>query len=170
MMKSDRPVAYDRSDVALLTRLTEWRGRALLRSILIVVAVAALTPFVVIGSPDSGLKFVILAIWGGLIGWLFMIVPLTASRVGMRRISRAGQLLDQAFEITDDTFVIRNSKGESRYNWFAIRSVERLHDRLFLFVSDRCAFIVPCRAFETTEGFDAFARLAEERWEMRHRL
>jgi YcxB-like protein len=66
--------------------------------------------------------------------------------------------------LADDAFVTRNSNGESRHNWSSIVTVEPEMERLFVFVTDRCAFIVAKRAFNDETRFDSFSAEASARW------
>ena len=74
------------------------------------------------------------------------------------------------YAITPAALRITSSKGVSDIRWSAFPDVKSSGERLFAFMSPRQAFIVPRRAFDSDEQFEAFSSAAEEHWEQSHRL
>jgi hypothetical protein len=54
--------------------------------------------------------------------------------------------------------------------WTAFTEIKRAGDRLFAFMNHRQAYVVPRRAFDSDEQFNAFANAAQERWEQSQRF
>jgi hypothetical protein len=75
-----------------------------------------------------------------------------------------------SFALMPTALFVDSPKGRSEIPFSAMHDVKRADDRVFLFMSKRLAYIVPRRAFETDEQFEAFAAAAHERWRDKHRL
>ena len=87
------------------------------------------------------------------------------------RFAKRGALYaPPSYAITPGALRISSEKGVSDVRWTAFLDVRRSDDRLFIFMSKRQAFIIPRRAFDSDQDFEAFVTAAEQRWEMRHRL
>lgn len=85
------------------------------------------------------------------------------------RVARRNPLYaPPSYAITPGALRISSARGTSDVLWTAFPDVKRAGDRLFIFMSKRQAFIIPRRAFDSDEQFEAFAAAAHERWEARH--
>ena len=76
----------------------------------------------------------------------------------------------QRFGLLPAALLADSEKGRSEIPWTAMHHVRRAGDHVFFFMSERLAYIVPRRAFDSEEDFEAFATAAQERWRERHRL
>ena len=91
--------------------------------------------------------------------------------MAMARASRReGMLRDQVMTVAEDCFRAESSRGKTEVRWTAIPRVHLDGERLFVFSTRRLVFIVPERAFDRREDFDAFASAALDRWKQHHSL
>ena len=80
----------------------------------------------------------------------------------MRRQTRRNPLYaPQQFAAEDEGLRVSSAHGEAFTRWGSLDRMERQGDRLFFFVSKRCAYILPIRAFARQSEFDEFASFAE---------
>jgi len=87
------------------------------------------------------------------------------------RIMRLGALhAAHSYAITPAALRISSSKGVFDARWTAFTEIKRAGDRLFAFMNHRQAYVVPRRAFDSDEQFNAFANAAQERWEQSQRF
>jgi hypothetical protein len=96
--------------------------------------------------------------------------PRVQGRMIQREARRLGLASGQSFAVTDEGLEARAESGHTLTKWSAIREVRVAEGRLFAFVSDTSAYIVPRRIFGSDAEFEAFAAAAEQGWEKRHRL
>lgn len=87
-----------------------------------------------------------------------------------RAIRREGLLRDQTMTVAEDCFRAESSRGKTEVRWSAIPRVHLDETRLFVFSTRRLVFIIPERAFDSREGFEAFGAAAQQRWKQHHRL
>ena len=80
------------------------------------------------------------------------------------RRRRKGPLGPIVFSLTGDGVRFRNREMEGLVFWNAIRSIKTRADRTFLFLTSRSALILPRRAFDTDDQFDAFTSIARDEW------
>ena len=88
----------------------------------------------------------------------------------LRLVQRSPLHAAHAYAITPGGLKVSSEKSASEIRWTAVLDVKRTADRLFVFMAKRQAFIIPRRAFDSDDQFEAFAAAAQERWEMRHTL
>jgi YcxB-like protein len=77
---------------------------------------------------------------------------------------------EHSYAITPATLQISFPKGVFDVRWTAFTDIKRTADRLFEFMNHRQAYVVPRRAFDSDEQFNAFVAAAQENWEQSHRL
>lgn len=166
------PVEYDLDDIVALSkqipRSSAQIVRILIASILMLLMLSILAEFWwITGSVD----------------WLtlatFLVIPAAVLLLSNRSVRARFRLIAlrqnplhaaQSYEITAAAFRIRSPKGVFDLRWTALANIKRSADRLFAFVNNRNAYIVPRRAFDSDEGFEAFATAALQRWEQSQRL
>jgi hypothetical protein len=167
-----KPINYDVDDLVALSKLVPRGPIQMLRLaggavvILLVVTITAeawaLTGFIDWSALVIGL------VLGGLI------MLLSSRRVRARLwiwLRRKSPLYaPQAFEIGSSGLRIHSTKFNSEIPWTTFRDVKIADGRLFVFMTERLAYIVPRRAFDSDAEFDAFAGAAHDAWEQRHRL
>lgn len=161
-------VVYDASDFRSL-----YSACARCRRTLMVIALA---PAFVIAGFDIATGASLLAEVPVVVGFLGAGLILAAAiyflsppwQVGRRK--RTGWSVPMRFALTEDAVTMIHPKQSSQWPWTAIVRVVLTADRLFLFISESCAIIVPKRAFGFDSDFSAFADSAEEHWQAKHRL
>ena len=166
------PVTYDLDDIMALSKLVP---RGPLQALRIAAgAIVILFAFTIVAEVWSLTGFID---WGAIITCLIVtLILLVVSNRRFRarfwlRIMRLSPLhAAQGYAITPQTLKISSSKGVFDVRWTAFTEVKRSSDRLFAFMSHRQAYVIPRRAFDTDEQFEAFAAAAQERWEESHRL
>jgi hypothetical protein len=166
------PISYELDDLVALSKLVP-RGPAQ------VVRIAAGALIILLAFTMVG------EVWAltGLIDWSATIVcliigggVLAFSNRRLRawfwlRIMRRSPLYaPHGYAITPAALRITSSKGVTDVRWSAFPDVKRSGERLFAFMSPRQAFIIPRRAFDTPDLFEAFSDAAVKRWEHSHRL
>jgi len=166
------PVTYDLDDIIALSKLVPRGPLQILR--VAAGAIVILFAFIIVTE-----------VWSltGIIDWSAIMVCLFVAaillfasnrRVRARfwlRITRLSPLhAAHSYSITPATLRINSSKGQFDVRWTAFTEVKRTTDRLFAFMNHRQAYVVPRRAFDSDEQFEAFAAAAQERWEQSHRL
>jgi hypothetical protein len=82
-----------------------------------------------------------------------------------RTLRRQGLLASQTFVIEPDYIVTHSERGDGRWRWSAVRKIKRVGDRLYIFTAKSVALIIPRRAFDSDQKYEAFAAAARERWE-----
>jgi hypothetical protein len=100
--------------------------------------------------------------------WLLSTGRLQA-RIIARNARQAG-LGPQTYVVSEEGFEVRAATGDSHTKWSEIPELDIEEGRLFVFLTDRKAFIVPSRAFASEAEFDAFAAAAKAHWKVHHRL
>lgn len=161
------PVRYEVEDLIVLSKLV---GRSPLQILRLVAGAIVIL-----------LLFAILAeVWAltGLIDWASLIVMSTVAIAvlifSIRRVrahmwlkiaARSPLFGPHSYAISQTALRISSPRSSSEVRWAAFTDVKRVGDRLFLFMSRRQAFIIPCRAFRERAHFDEFAAAALKRWE-----
>ena len=150
MSEQTRPFRYNRADFIALAdlgrpRIVTWLFR--LAGALFAIA-GLLIAFLLLHRNGSKLS-----------GWVI-------GRVARRN----GLLREQVMTVADDCFRAESSRGKTEIRWSAVPKIRQTEGRLFVYLTRRQAFIVPRRAFEADEDFNAFAQAAKHHWEQHHRL
>ena len=168
-----KPFTYDRADFVALgelgrPRIVGWLfGLAwmlfALAALLIAVCVAAGSTRVLVYLIPLGLlliAFLMLHRHGAkLSGWV------------IGRMARRNDLVrKQVMTVAEDCFRAESSRGKTEVRWSAVPKIRETEGRLFVYLTRYQAFIVPVRAFESSDDFDAFALAAKHHWEQPHRL
>jgi acid phosphatase family membrane protein YuiD len=166
------PVTYDLDDLLALSKLTPRSAVQVFR----LVAGAVVLLFALI---------MVVEVWSltGIIDWMaittflfvgVIVLVLSSRRVRAQfwlRVMRLGALHSaHSYAVTPSALRISSSKGVFDARWTAFTDVKRTADRLFAFMNHRQAYVVPRRAFDSDEQFDAFATSAVQCWEQSHRL
>lgn len=166
------PVTYDLDDIIALSKLVP---RGPLQTLRIAAgAIVILLTFIIVAE-----------VWSltGIVDWSAITVCLIVAvillfvsnrRVRARfwlRVMRLSPLhAAHSYAVTPATLRISSPKGQFDVRWTAFTEIKRTADRLFAFMNHRQAYVVPRRAFDSDEKFEAFAAAAQERWEQSHRL
>jgi hypothetical protein len=166
------PVMYDLDDLVALSKLTPRGPLQILRLCAAgIVIIFALTMVGEVWSLTGVID------WTGLISLLFVLVIVLVvcsrrmrARFWLRIMSFSALHSAQSFAITPVALRVSSSKGVFDARWSAFTDIKRSADRLFAFMNHRQAYVVPRRAFDSDEQFQAFAAAAQERWEQSHRL
>ena len=170
---STRPFTYERDDFIALAelgkrRVVTWLFR--LAWVLFALAAFLIALCLMAGSrwalPYAAALIILLLIYLALYRYGSRLSAWVISR-GSRR---EGLLRDQVMTIADDCFRAESSRGKTEVRWSAIPRVHLDEERLFVFSTRRLVFIIPRRAFDSSEEFHAFAASAEQHWKQHHRL
>jgi len=76
----------------------------------------------------------------------------------------------QTYALLPDRLRISADKGATEIPWTGLHHVTCEDGRLFLFLAERLAFVVPRRAFGSDADFEAFAGTVQQQWKKLHRL
>lgn len=165
------PVSYDLDDIVALSKLVPLGPMQTLR--IAAGALIILLGFTMVAEVWSLTGFID---WSAIITCLIVaLIVLAVSNRRFRarfwlRIMRLNPLhAAHSYAVTPSTLRISSSKGVFDVRWTAFAEVKRTADRLFAFLNYRQAYVVPRRAFDSDEQFEAFAQAAEKRWEESHR-
>ena len=173
MIDQTRPFRYDRDDFIALADLgrppvVTWLFRLAwalfaIAGFLIGICVAAGSTRVLIYLAPLALllvAFLVLHRHGSkLSGWV------------IGRVARRSDLMrEQVMTVTEDCFRAESSRGKTEIRWSAVPRIRETEGRLFVYLTRHQAFIVPERAFDTRDRFDAFSQAAKHHWELHHRL
>jgi hypothetical protein len=166
------PVDYELDDIVALSKQVPRSPASMARILIVSIVILLMVPIIV-------------QVWWltGMFDWLslgiFLILPLAVLLLSNRRVRARLRLMAirqsplhaaQSYEITPAALRISSSKGVFDLRWTAFANLKRSADRLFAFVNHPNAYVVPRRAFDSDEQFDAFATAALERWEQSQRL
>ncbi len=89
--------------------------------------------------------------------------------LGYARMRRQGSLGPHFYWLCDQGVRAETPSGRTLVYWSAFRRVFATKYRLYLFLRSRGALIMPRRAFDSEENFEAFAAAAREHWEQQRR-
>jgi YcxB-like protein len=166
------PVSYDLDDVIALSKLTPRGPLQILR--IAAGAIVILFTFTIVAEVWS---LTGILDWGAITVCLIVAAILlfvSNRRVRARfwlRVMRLSPLHSaHSYAITPATLRISSPKGVFDVRWTAFTDIKRTADRLFAFMNHRQAYVVPRRAFDSDEEFNAFVAAAQEHWEQSHRL
>ncbi len=166
------PISYEVDDLVALSKLVPRGPTQVLR--IAAGAIAIIFAFTLVAE-----------IWSltGIVDWSAIITCLIVAAIVLivssrrirahfwLRIMRAGAFHGaQSYAITPAALRISSPKGVSDVRWTAFVDIKRTSDRLFAFMNQRQAYIVPRRAFDSDEEFEAFIVAARDHWEQSHRL
>lgn len=168
-----KPFTYDRADFVALgelgrPRIVGWLfrlawGLFALAAVLIAICVAAgSTRILVYLIPLGVLLIAFLALHrhgAKLSGWV----------IG-RMAKRNDLMRKQVMTVADDCFRAESSRGKTEVRWSAVPKIRETEARLFVYLTRYQAFIVPLRAFDSSDDFSAFASATKHHWEQHHRL
>ena len=167
-----KPVNYDLDDLVALSKLVPRRPLHMFR-----IAAGALVILLLFTTLVEAWSLTGFVDWPALFAGFFVaLLLLLFSNRRFRswlwlRVARRNPLYaPQTFSLTGDGLRVSSPKGMSELPWTTFRDVKCVDDRLFMFLSDRLAYVVPRRAFDSDAGFQAFAAAAQEGWAKRHRL
>lgn len=166
------PINYDVDDLVALSRLVPRGPIHMLRFVAGAVVVLLIVTITAEAWALTGfIDWSALAI-GLFLGGLIMLVssrPMRA-RLWLRIMRRSPLYAPQIFEVAPSGLRVSSPKLNSEIPWSTFRDVKRADCRLFIFMTQRLAYIVPRRAFDSDADFDDFAAAAHDAWERRHRL
>jgi hypothetical protein len=167
-----KPVTYDIEDLVALSNLVP---RSPVQIFRLAAGAIVILLFVVIVAEAWALT--------GFIDWpaiIFMLVVAVAilllsnrrvrARLWLRIARRSPLHAPTSYAVGPGAFRVSSSKAHAEIPWTTFRDVKVKDGRLFVFMTQRLAYIVPRRAFDTDAEFEAFSTAAVERWEQRHRL
>lgn len=167
-----KPINYDLDDLIALSDLVPRTAIHVLRMaaaaiVVLLVATIVFEAWVLTGMIDWPSLFA-----GFFVALLIFVISNRRFRAWtwLRLRKRSAFYAPSSFELVAGAFRISSSKLSSEIPWTTIRNVKRVDGRLFVFVTKRLAYIVPRRAFDSDEEFNAFAAAAHDAWEQRHRL
>jgi hypothetical protein len=105
----------------------------------------------------------LMAALGFLVGWLVYrpTARLQAALI-FRSARRDGLLVPQRLELTQIGLQSSSPNGETLTRWSAVKEVVRSDEHVFFFISSKTAFLMPRRAFQDPQEFEAFANDAAE--------
>jgi hypothetical protein len=95
---------------------------------------------------------------------LIVAIPAITPFFQMRARKRNGWDVPMKVELDDDGISIDHPLGAQRTFWKALPKVQATRDRLFLFTSSSCAYILPKRCFPSEADFMRWIEFSEERW------
>jgi hypothetical protein len=166
------PISYEVDDLVALSKLVPRGPTQVLR--IAVGAIAIIFAFTLVAEVWSLTGIID---WSAIITCLIVatiVLIVSSRRIRARfwlRVMRAGAFHGaQSYAITPAALRISSPKGVSDVRWTAVVDVKRAGDRLFAFMNHRQAYVVPRRAFDSDEQFEAFIVAAQDRWEQSHRL
>ena len=168
-----RPFIYDRADFIALgelgrPRIVGWLFR--LAWVLFAIGAVMIAICVLAGSR----RVLVYLIPLGLLLAAFLLLHRHGAKLSgwvIGRMARRSDLMrKQVMTVADDCFRAESSRGKTEVRWSAVPKILETEGRLFVYLTRHQAFIVPVRAFETSEDFEAFARSAKHHWEQHHRL
>jgi len=84
--------------------------------------------------------------------------------IQLRARKKQGWDIPMLVRLSDDGISVDHPKGGQRMIWNALRKVRATRDRLFLFTTPACAFIIPKRCFESEAEFQRWIAYSEQRW------
>lgn len=90
----------------------------------------------------------------------FVFCPL----IGFWRTKRMDALGPNRYSFESNIIRVETPRIESLVKWSAVKRIVVSRDRLFLFIRPGVAFIIPRRAFNSDEGFQAWIDRANEKW------
>jgi len=76
----------------------------------------------------------------------------------------------QTYALRSDGLLVSGAKGKTEVPWTSVHHVALEDGRLFVFLSERLAFVVPRRAFDSGAEFAAFTATVQQQWKKLHRL
>jgi hypothetical protein len=167
-----KPINYDLDDLIALSNLVPRTAIHVLRMaaaaiVILLVATIVFEAWALTGMID----------WPSLVAGLFVaiLIFVISNRrfrawMWLRLRKRSALYAPSLFELVPGAFRVSSSKLSSEIPWTTIRDVQQMDGRLFVFVTKRLAYIVPRRAFDTDQEFNAFVAAALDAWEQRHRL
>ena len=167
------PFTYDRADFVALgelsrPRIVGWLFR--FAWCLFALAAALIAISVLAGSR----RVLVYLIPLGLLLVAYLLLHLHGAKLSgwvIGRMARRNDLMrKQVMTVADDCFRAESSRGKTEVRWSAVPKICETDGRLFVYLTRHQAFIVPVRAFETRDDFDAFAQSAKHHWEQHHRL
>lgn len=160
-------VTYDLDDLVELSKLVPRGPVQVLR--LTAAGIAVLFALTIVGE-----------VWSltGIIDWWAITVFLFAgvavlfisnrkvrARFWLRVIRQSPLHAAHSYAVTPAGLRISSPKGVFNVRWTSFPEVKRTVDRLFVFMSPRQAYVIPRRAFDSDEQFEAFVSAAEKEWE-----
>ena len=160
-------IIYSGADIAVLN-LVAWRFWV--GMVGVIVGMLALLPVIFALTDGRSLSHALAEIdlpYIALIAAILVAWIVAASVLAYLWRRRKGQLGPIVFSLTREGVRLRNREMEGLVFWNAIRSVKTRADRTFLFLTSRSALIVPRRAFDSDDQFDAFTGIARDEWAKR---
>ena len=85
----------------------------------------------------------------------------------LKLMKRSPFYVPQSFGLLPSALFVDSQKGRSEIPFASLHGMKRADDRILFFMSKRLAYIVPSRAFDSNEQFEAFGKAAQERWDRR---
>lgn len=76
----------------------------------------------------------------------------------------------QTYALLSDGLLVSGAKGRTEVPWTGLHHVTCENGRRFIYLAERFAFVVPKRAFDRDEEFEAFAATVQQHWKMLHWL
>ena len=76
----------------------------------------------------------------------------------------------QIYAVHSNGLEISAEKGKTEIPWTSLHHVTCEEGRVFLFLAERLAFVVPRRAFDSGAEFAAFTATVQQQWKKLHRL
>ena len=167
------PVLYDRDDFIALQRKVRPRLVPILiwlAVVLLLLAVCILLLLYLVYGEILWRETVVAIGAGFVLLFTALLIPALNVSTQMWAARRSGVLIPQHFSIDDEGWRAESDRGMTLTRWPAVRQVEVLNGRLFVFISRGVAYIAPRRVFANDDEFEAFAAAVKEHWERSHRL
>src|SRR5262249_11507836 len=80
-------------------------------------------------------------------------------------ISRRNKIFfcQKTMTLANDAFIGESQYGKSETRWTAVQKLARTRNHLFIYLGQELALVIPRRAFENTQQWDAFYNFCAER-------
>ncbi|GAA4018092.1 hypothetical protein GCM10022280_16850 [Sphingomonas swuensis] len=103
-------------------------------------------------------------IWMVMVAAIYLLSPMW--QVRQRR--KSGWATPMKLRMNEAEIAIHHEVQSLQHRWAAIKRVVATRDRLFLFTTDSCAFILPRRAFASDAEFQRWSERAGAYWSDAH--
>jgi len=167
-----RPFQYDMDDLQALAR--QVRGTFYRRVRLagfVVIGMLALTVAIDMSIAPTDLDWAAIAcgVIASILLFLFSNLRFR-SWVWLKLMKQSAFDSPNSFGLLPRGLFLESVKVRSEIAWEAIREVKRDDSHVFFFMSKLLAYIVPQRAFDDPQEFEAFAEAAGQHWRRKHSL
>jgi len=152
-------------DLRALARICVSRPARLARVLGLVLAVASVLTFIgsrLLRTPYAVSDFLWVLAPAAVLACLGS--PEVRARLWRWQMRRNPLFVPQAYAIGQSELEVTSEKMRSAISWSMFPDVRRVDQWLFVFVTRDSAYIIPRRAFDRDDDFNAFADAAERCW------